>query len=246
MQYLNGLPYAKNQAEPEECHPGTRGAVMTEIIQWFAQPLSDTAERVFWLHGVAGCGKSTIAQTIARRLRAQKRCVSFFFDTSRRADAGLKHLFATISRDLSDINNDWKASLIRTIKGSAKAISSSTVKAQFENLIMKPAEDLEGIGPVLIIIDALDESGSREEREALLKALAHIIELPRHFRFLITSRPEPDIVNALGDHVWVRPSRLDRVDQASTDQDIRNFVRHQRSFQPALPVGFHCLQIYQR
>jgi hypothetical protein len=231
MQYLKDLPYAKNQVERSECYPGTRTGIITEIIQWFTQPLSDTAERLFWLHGVAGCGKSTIAQTIARQLGAQRRCVSFFFDTSRQADAGLKHLFSTISRDLADLNDDWKASLIRTLKGSAKATNSSTVKAQFENLILEPAKNLDVIGPILIIIDGLDESGSIKERTPLLQALANITELPPHFRFLVTSRPESYIVDALGDHshVWVRSSRLDQVDQKSTDQDIWNFVHHRLS-----------------
>jgi hypothetical protein len=223
------LPYAKYQAEPEECHPGTREAVITEIVQWFVQPLEDTAERLFWLYGVAGCGKSTIAQTIARQLSDQKRCVSFFFDATRQVDKAVNHLFSTISRDLADLNDGWKASLIRTIKGSAKASNSSTVKAQFENLMLKPAKDLEVIGPILIIIDALDESGSREQRSALLQMLARIKELPSHFRFLVTSRPEPDIVEILGDNAWVRPSRLDRLDQASIHHDIRSFVHHRLS-----------------
>jgi hypothetical protein len=228
MHYLDKLPYAKHQAEPDECFPGTRAGVISEIIQWFAQPVEDTAERLFWLYGVAGCGKSTIAQTVAQQLSAQRRCVSFFFDASRQADAGLKHVFATISRDIADLNNNWKASLIRTLRGSAKASNSSTVKSQFENLILEPAKGLDSIGPILIIIDALDESGSLKERAPLLQALTSITKLSPYFRFLVTSRPESDIVDALGDHnyAWVRPSRLDQVDQKSTNRDIWNFVHH--------------------
>jgi hypothetical protein len=221
------LPYANNQAEHDPCYPGTRLSVIADIIQWFTQPVENNAERLFWLYGVAGCGKSTIAQSIARQLRDQCRCVSFFFDASRQSGGGLDHLFATISQDLADISTDWRASLLRIIKGSAKARKSSTVKSQFENLILDPAKEVDGIGPILIIIDALDESGSRNERAALLQTLLQVTELPAHFRFLITSRPEPDIVDVLGDHSWVRPGRLDQVDQASTDEDIRTFVRHQ-------------------
>lgn len=219
------MPYASKQAEPEECYPGTREAVIAEITKWFAQPLNNSAERVFWLYGVAGCGKSTIAQSIARKMMAQRRCVSFFFDASRQAEAGLDHLFATISQDLANLSDDWRASLLRTIK-NIKARKSSTLKSQFENLLLEPAKGLDGIGPVLVVIDALDESGSQEQREELLHTLAQIQRLPLNFRFLITSRPEPDILDALGDHTWVRSRRLDEVDQASTNQDIRSFVRH--------------------
>jgi hypothetical protein len=233
-QVLNDLPYASHQTEPNECHPGTRAAIITEIIQWFSQPLNDTSERLFWLHGVAGCGKSTIAQTISRQLDAQHRCVSFFFNTSRQTEVGLDRLFATISRDLADLSTHWKASLVEHLKANSKARKSSSIMTQFQNFILEPAKHLDGVGPILIIIDALDESGSREDRATLLQTLSRILELPSHFRFLITSRPESDIVDALGDHAWVRPSRLDKVNKESTNQDIRSFVRHRLTHIPAL------------
>jgi hypothetical protein len=227
------LPYASNQAEPSECLSGTRSTIITEIVQWFAQPLNDTSERLFWLYGVAGCGKSTVAQTIARQLSAQHRCVSFFFNASRQGEVGLDRLFATISQDLADLSADWKTSLVRTLKANVKARKSSSVTSQFENLILEPAKYVDGVGPVLIIIDALDESGSWKERASLLQALTRITELPTHFRFLVTSRPESDIVNALDSdndgHTWVRSKRLDETDKESTNQDIWSFVHYQLS-----------------
>lgn len=44
------------------------------------------------------------------------------------------------------------------------------MKAQFEKLIQKPAEDFNNVGPILIIIDAIDECGQPDDvdREAVL------------------------------------------------------------------------------
>ncbi|KAF9645834.1 hypothetical protein BDM02DRAFT_3069602, partial [Thelephora ganbajun] len=52
------------------CLKGTRGTVLDEIEAWtrdFDKP------SVYWLNGLAGTGKSTIAQTIAERIFADGR-----------------------------------------------------------------------------------------------------------------------------------------------------------------------------
>jgi hypothetical protein len=53
-------------------------------------------------------------------------------------------------------------------------------------------------GPVIIILDALDECGDPVSRKSLLSLLAQeLTKLPPFFRFLITNRREADIDAAL-------------------------------------------------
>ncbi|KAF2175810.1 purine and uridine phosphorylase [Zopfia rhizophila CBS 207.26] len=73
---LNRLPYAGNapfnsyarQHEPT-CLPGTRVDVLREIHEW-----ADGQDKrcIFWLNGLAGTGKSTIARTMAPRRPARR------------------------------------------------------------------------------------------------------------------------------------------------------------------------------
>ena len=42
-----------------ECLPGTRTDLLKSITEWVTDPTSK--HNVLWLHGVAGCGKSTLA-----------------------------------------------------------------------------------------------------------------------------------------------------------------------------------------
>jgi hypothetical protein len=50
--------------DPERrCHPGTRESVLKMMHKWIDNPNAE--EKIFWLHGPAGVGKSAIAQTIA-------------------------------------------------------------------------------------------------------------------------------------------------------------------------------------
>jgi hypothetical protein len=223
---LKVLPYARLQREHQACDTGTRLGAIAEIMDWFSQDLEHSANRVFWLYGVAGCGKSTIAQSIVEQMTAQRRCVSFFFDASRQTEAGPDHLFSTISQDLADLNPGWRASLVNVIQTSTKARESSTVKAQFDNLMLLPAKEVDVIGPILIVIDALDECGSQDQRATLLRVLSRLEELPISFRFLITSRPEKDIRTVFNKIPWIRAGNLDWSDESMTNSDIRQFVRN--------------------
>lgn len=46
------------------CLPDTRTHILDRLMRW---PFSDSSSRIFWLYGVAGCGKSTVANTTAER-----------------------------------------------------------------------------------------------------------------------------------------------------------------------------------
>jgi adenylylsulfate kinase-like enzyme len=50
------------------CLEGTRTAVLQEIEAWEVDG-QDTS--IYWLKGVAGCGKTAIAQTVAERSAAE-------------------------------------------------------------------------------------------------------------------------------------------------------------------------------
>ena len=59
------------------CLRGTRTAILDEIELWI-RDLYDP-RTVYWLNGLAGTGKSTIAQTIAERTFADGRLGASFF-----------------------------------------------------------------------------------------------------------------------------------------------------------------------
>ncbi|EJD05297.1 WD40 repeat-like protein [Fomitiporia mediterranea MF3/22] len=60
-------------------------------------------------------------------------------------------------------------------------------------------------GPVVIVLDALDECGTEKTRRSLMESFWKALpELPKNFRFLITSRKEPDINRAFSG----RPHRI--------------------------------------
>lgn len=82
------------------------------------------------------------------------------------------------------------------------------------------------IGPVVVILDALDECGSpaNSSRRALLRLLAEEFpKLPSNFRFIITSRQESDMEDAFSKKAHVLPVKLEHESEASR-RDVSAFI----------------------
>jgi hypothetical protein len=179
---------------PEKgCLPGTRTAFLDFITNWVNDPES---ERTLVLFGQAGTGKSSIGHEISRRFNEMHRLTSsFIFLRKEQSKHEAYHLFTTLAHDLSDRFPSFKAALGRTVQGdSSLRVRTRNYPTLFEFLILKPLEDLHIIGPILVVIDALDESGDTSGRNGLHMFLAkNLSKLPANFRVLITSRPEDGI-----------------------------------------------------
>ena len=184
MLYADGAKY-----DPfKQCLSGTREPVIDEIIQWAND--ADDPHSIFLLSGVAGSGKSTIAHTVAGYFDQLNRLgASFCFDiNAHQAEQRLNYIFSTIGTDLANFDPVIKTSLKNAVQ--KRGLRKTThLPEQFESFILKPVESLtHTIGPILVVIDALDESGDQDHRENLLKVLARKLpELPFNFRFLITT-----------------------------------------------------------
>ncbi|PPQ73248.1 hypothetical protein CVT26_015058 [Gymnopilus dilepis] len=233
---LSAIPYPEGAGlnTGRLCLPGTRTAVLDEIMAW-ASSTDDSTRRIFWLHGNAGTGKSTIAHTIAHRFQKIGRLGSCFsFDRGALAQGRHLKLFRTIARDLADIDEEMRKALAGAIYRNLSLANTEDVLRQWKELLLRPAEKFSQClsGPILIVIDALDESGDPESRSKLLQILAgelpetegHIQRLPGNFRILVTSRPLQDINEHLHgvDHVLAKP--MDEIPQASTDTDILTYI----------------------
>jgi len=232
------MPYAAGAGLNTQklCLEGTRSGILGDIMDWINNGDKDT--RVYWLHGTAGSGKSAIAHTIADRFRRFGRLGSFFsFDRNEAAEQRHKKIFATIAQDLANCDPQLRKALATTIHHNTSLKNTPDVLRQWEELIVKPARAMSEAmaGPIVIVIDALDESGDVESRRHLLRILAgkqasaggHITSLPPHFRILLTSRPLSDISNAFKGVTHVRRESMETI--LSTESDIRRYVSNQLS-----------------
>ena len=205
---------------------GTRVAFLDFIINWVDNPAS---ERGLVLFGQAGTGKSSIAHEIARLFNKMNRLSSsFIFLRREQSVREAYHLFTTLARDLADRYPEFKIALGKVVKdNTALRVGTRDYHTLFESLILESLKDLHIVGPILIVIDGLDESGDTSGKTGLHTFLAENLErLPSNFRVVITSRPEHPIVSALAEAPSIKIKNMDDTELAAeTHKDILTFLR---------------------
>ncbi|KAI3573868.1 hypothetical protein IWW34DRAFT_823586 [Fusarium oxysporum f. sp. albedinis] len=162
---LNQLPIAygasfdsKAEEHNPTCLPNTRQELLDDINHWIDDPNSKT---VYWLNGMAGTGKSTIARTVARsRSKRGDLGASFFFKRGEMDRGNLNKLMSTLAHQLA-LGIPGVASFIKKALDANPAIVGKSAKEQFEKLIQEPLSEAAAtpITPssVVMVIDALDE-----------------------------------------------------------------------------------------
>ena len=209
------------------CLKGTRGSVLDEIEQWTED---FEASPIFWLNGLAGTGKSTIAQTIAERLFADGRLgASFFCSRGVEDRSNLQLIFPTLAFQLAQQYPEFRSSLIPLLQSNPD-ITHESLLDQMEKFLVEPLQSA-GISTV-IIIDALDECKDEDPESAILLVLGQSVSGISGVKFFITSRPEKHIMTGFRcplleglTDVFV----LHHVEPSIVDEDIRRLLKHELS-----------------
>jgi hypothetical protein len=207
------------------CLRGTRKEVLWEIERWL---VGEQEQRVFWLNGLAGTGKSTIAQTVAETTFAEgKLGASFFCSRDFSERSSLQAIFPTLAFQLAHQYPAFRKELLQVLKGCPD-VGRESLCSQLEKLIVDPLKAT-GIS-TLVIIDALDECVDEEPASAILSILSRYVDKIPHVKFFITGRPEPRIRSGFRLKP-LRPItevfRLHDVERSSVDHDIKLFFRTQ-------------------
>ncbi|KAF7970239.1 hypothetical protein HWV62_24730 [Athelia sp. TMB] len=222
--FLRGLnPADMHAVDRSLCLPGTQQERLEEVIDWLLTPSS---QNVLWLHGAAGLGKSTIATTIAAYFGGLHRRGAFlFFDRNSPLESAPSRVITTLAFQLAQKSPAIHATVSLAIEQRPELISDP-LAIQFQSLLVEPlvaaAKQIEG--PIIIVLDALDECGDAYSRRKLLDILSKDLGgLPAQFRILITSRPEYDIKAA-----FTSRSHMHAIDLSkASDADMRIFIQHE-------------------
>ena len=225
---LNNCRRAKGvefrHGDRQGCLKGTRKGVLDEIESWSND---SNMSPVYWLNGLAGTGKSTIAQTIAERVFADGRLGASFFCSRDFADRrDLHYIFPTLAFQLAHKYPEFRSILVPLLQSNPDIIHESLYN-QMDTLIVGPLSSSD-ISTV-IVIDALDECGDEDPQSAILSVMGRLVEGVPNAKFFITGRPEPRIRSGfrLG---LLRPLTdvfvLHEVEPSVVNADIRLFLEH--------------------
>jgi hypothetical protein len=176
-----------------QCLEETRKDILDDIINRLSAP--PDCNNIMWLYGVAGAGKSTISTTISQYFRGLGLLGTFiFFDRSRPATRNARSVIHTIAYSVAKLNQQVHTSLCKTIEGDPQLLDAP-IRTQFQRLLLDPLTAAystgDVCGPILIILDVLDECAEQDSRTALVELLVdEFRKLPSAFRIFITSRPD--------------------------------------------------------
>ncbi|KAJ3997666.1 hypothetical protein F5050DRAFT_1876401 [Lentinula boryana] len=200
------------------CLEGTRTAIIKEISQWIHN--NDT--QIFFLCGEAGTGKSTISHTIGKLF---DNCLgSFFcFDRAFSTKRTPSNALCTIAYELGIKFPEIGSKLLQTLEVNPNILESTDIQELWQTLIVNPAQMMVYPGhPVLIVIDALDESGDQGSRAQLLSLFVkNTYGLPGYFHVLVTSSLESDVVAHLQEEKTSYIQSL-KVQYMNSIPDIKN------------------------
>ncbi|KAJ6536178.1 hypothetical protein B0H19DRAFT_1270971 [Mycena capillaripes] len=219
------------------CTPETRKELLDRLEHWVLDTSSDSSP-IFWLSGMAGTGKSTVAYTLCQRLRSRKRCAASFF-CSRNDEKARSRAFIipTIVRQLIPVYTRY-AHAIRNVHLDDVVPASDR---HVDELLIHPwlqsmEQQIDPPPSRLIVIDALDEiedgQGARLI-EHLIKALSSPGKTLQGLKFLVTSRPHPHIVEQCHPLQESSVYRLEYIEPEKAKADVRRFVRAELEFLPA-------------
>ena len=172
----------------EKCLPGTRESVLKDIMHWARNPQD---QNVFWLNGLAGTGKSTIAQSFSETISKDGFLGASFFCSRDYLDRKeLKNIFPTLAYQLACHYAHFRHVITTNLKKDPTLAHASLI-SQLENLLVGP---LSGMNfSCVIVIDALDECVDDQPASAILSVLGRFAKQLPLVKFFITGRPEPRI-----------------------------------------------------
>ncbi|KNG47044.1 vegetative incompatibility protein het-e-1 [Stemphylium lycopersici] len=222
-----------NEEHNARCLPDTRTELLNEITTWAS---NKDGKSIFWLSGMAGTGKSTIARTVAQSFASQGQLgASFFFKKGEGERGNASRFFTTLATDLAAHEPGMLPGIRKTLDENP-TISHKALKDQFEKLILQP---LLGIKQArsrvlarVIVIDALDECEREADIRTILQLLAQAKDIrPVPLRIVVTSRPELHI--RLGFREMPNGTYQDlvlhEVLRSTIEHDIRLFLEHELS-----------------
>ncbi|KIO17366.1 glycoside hydrolase family 3 protein, partial [Tulasnella calospora MUT 4182] len=203
------------------CFPGTRVEILERIDNWIRD--SFTPDRVLWIRGMAGRGKSTIASTAVHNWKYRASCAIFHF---RRGHNTLNaRVVCALARQLgSSLIPEVRNAVLKSVQEN-EDIGDQRLDIQFQTLLVAPLAKLKRqLHPILIVVDGLDECENPKDAIDFAQLInQHYSSFPTNVKFLLTCRLEASLLRALEPRGW-------HVEDLDSSQDVMDdltrFIKH--------------------
>jgi hypothetical protein len=196
-ELLNGLLRTKSAGLKSQtlpaCAENTRVGILDELKSWSRDP---NRESVYWMYGLAGTGKTTIAYSFAEFLESEQRLGASFFCSRAHADrSNVEHIFPFIAHQLAMVDTGFRRALLPALEQNFPA-GNLAPKHQIVKLLVQPLKQIAAIEPPLVVVlDALDECQDEKATSEIIALIAPHADVFSRIKLFISSRPETHIVD---------------------------------------------------
>ncbi|KAH8798569.1 quinon protein alcohol dehydrogenase-like superfamily [Flagelloscypha sp. PMI_526] len=219
------------------CTRETRTNILQQIISWAKDTNHPLLPSLFWIFGLAGTGKSTIAQSVCEILKEEGLLSSSYFCSIQLDSKDSKRIVPTIVSHLATRLPIFAKHLASTLRADPES-ASARISDQFRDLLCAPwslfRKEVEYQHLFVVVIDALDECDSGEEvLRLILDAIDH--NQLQGIRLLATSRPVPRLVERALKLKRGPQVALHEVKKEEVSSDIGRFLEEQlHEMEPAI------------
>ncbi|KAG9117261.1 hypothetical protein FRC07_007409, partial [Ceratobasidium sp. 392] len=177
------------------CTPDTRVGVLKLLRHWAHDC---KGKKIYWLNGMAGTGKTTIAYSLCEQLeRDGQLAANFFCSRQLPSCRDVSLILPTIAYQLSLFSHPYQYASSNALKLNPELHNQPTSK-QVKDLIAAPLLEVQETLPanMVMVIDALDECEDADGVGRMLFALlAEAPNLP--IKVFVASRPYPKILKQM-------------------------------------------------
>jgi hypothetical protein len=231
LPYAQDAPFNSNTSQHDAtCLADTRVDLLNRVYKWAD---GEGEQYIFWLSGMAGTGKTTVARSVARWYQTKQRLGASFFFSRGGGDVGRASKFVTsiavqLARSVSGVRRHITNALLQRPE-----IASQSLRDQWQYLVLEPLSKLQepeaGQRTYIIVIDALDECDNDRDIRIIVQLLAEARPITKvRLRVLLTSRPEVPIRH--GFRQVPKAGRQDvvlhNISRSIVDCDITLFLEH--------------------
>ena len=211
------------------CMDGTRQSLLNQITDWVANKSGQEnvlQRNVYWLYGLPGIGKTSLAHSICASLSERNHLAGAFF--CQRGDPNLSdpiNILPTFTHKLAIHFPPFRTIVVKHLRDHPSLTPESMEGSLFLDFIHSLPRHPEHA--LVFVIDALDECGDAESRPRLLMDLINAATQAPWLKIIVTSRTEVDIQHFF--NTLTQPSHLsyDLATDQDSSTDVRAFARSQ-------------------
>jgi hypothetical protein len=187
----------------------------------------DRTSNIYWLCGMAGTGKTTIAYSLCERLKKEGRLgASYFCSRTIDESRNIRAVIPSIAYQLASRSATLRSPIVKAVKED-REITSNQIDTQFTHLIRDPICSCPDVRRVLAF-DAFDEFKTLEDACLLLRTLTAFAPNLPSVKLFITSRQEPQIEEVFK-RVKGTPFYLHNVEESLVTGDIKQYLYERRT-----------------